>query len=186
MGRFGGPTTRYWARLVAVKLLRSEYVSDATFRDRFRTEAGNTAALSHPGIVQVHDFGEARIVSSCHRRRCRTSLWSWCLANRYPRSSPERARWESQESGVVHRDVKPANFGLDARIRERTQFPVALPGCARSSLPALVSDGSTLRQCSPCIDVAARSRPASGSPRLNGCKMNRWRRASADLGWPVR
>jgi eukaryotic-like serine/threonine-protein kinase len=37
-------------------------VSDATFRDRFRTEARNTAALSHPGIVQVHDFGEARIV----------------------------------------------------------------------------------------------------------------------------
>jgi serine/threonine-protein kinase len=26
----------------------------------------------------------------------------------------------AHESGVEHRDVKPANFGLDARIRERT------------------------------------------------------------------
>jgi serine/threonine protein kinase len=42
--------------------VRSEDVSDGTFHDRFHTEARNTRRCRTQGIVQVHDFGEARIV----------------------------------------------------------------------------------------------------------------------------
>jgi serine/threonine-protein kinase len=43
-------------RPVAIKILRTDYSRDETFRDRFRTEARAVANLSHPNIVTVHDF----------------------------------------------------------------------------------------------------------------------------------
>ena len=46
-------------RPVAVKVLRSEYTGDPTFRARFRAEAQHAAALSHPNIAAVFDYGEA-------------------------------------------------------------------------------------------------------------------------------
>src|SRR5688500_20403555 len=45
-------------RPVAVKVLRSEYTGDPTFLARFRAEAQNAAALSHPNIACVFDYGE--------------------------------------------------------------------------------------------------------------------------------
>lgn len=42
---------------VVVKLLREELASDARFVDRLRLEAQALAALSHPNIVTVTDFG---------------------------------------------------------------------------------------------------------------------------------
>lgn len=45
-------------RPVAVKLLRSELTEDPAFLRRFRIEARSTAALSHPGIASVFDYGE--------------------------------------------------------------------------------------------------------------------------------
>ena len=44
-------------RPVAVKLLRSEYTGDPTFLARFRAEARHAAALSHPNIAAVYDYG---------------------------------------------------------------------------------------------------------------------------------
>jgi serine/threonine protein kinase len=46
------------ARSVAVKILRPELTGDPEFVDRFRTEARITAALNHPGIAAVYDYGE--------------------------------------------------------------------------------------------------------------------------------
>jgi serine/threonine protein kinase len=48
-------------RTVAVKVLKSELTSDPTFLERFRAEARTTAALSHPGIANVFDYGEAAL-----------------------------------------------------------------------------------------------------------------------------
>lgn len=45
-------------RIVAVKALRPEYVSDPTFLVRFHREAQNAANLTHPNIVAVYDFGQ--------------------------------------------------------------------------------------------------------------------------------
>jgi len=46
-------------RPVAVKLLRAEYVQHADTLTRFRAEARHAGSLSHPGIAQVYDYGEA-------------------------------------------------------------------------------------------------------------------------------
>ncbi len=46
-------------RLVALKLLAPERASDPQFAARFAKEAQALAALNHPNIVTIHDFGQA-------------------------------------------------------------------------------------------------------------------------------
>src|SRR5918993_9312 len=59
----GGMATIYRAhdsqlgRDVAVKVLRAEYGRDPAFVARFRQEAQSAAALSHPNVVNVFDYG---------------------------------------------------------------------------------------------------------------------------------
>ena len=48
-------------RPVAVKVLKTEYADDALFRTRFETEARHAAALHHPGIASVFDYGESSL-----------------------------------------------------------------------------------------------------------------------------
>jgi serine/threonine protein kinase len=45
---------------VAVKVLPDELASDSDFRARFEREAKALAALSHPNILAIHDFGVER------------------------------------------------------------------------------------------------------------------------------
>ena len=45
-------------RTVAIKILPSSLASDADFRQRFEREAKAVAALRHPNIVQMFDFGD--------------------------------------------------------------------------------------------------------------------------------
>ena len=42
-------------RLVAIKVLKSEFTSDATFVSKFKMEAQAAAGLSHPNIVNIHN-----------------------------------------------------------------------------------------------------------------------------------
>mgnify|MGYP001111057115 CR=1 FL=1 len=45
-------------RLVALKLLAPERIGDDWFAKRFSKEAQALAALNHPNIVTIHDFGQ--------------------------------------------------------------------------------------------------------------------------------
>lgn len=45
-------------RLVAIKVLKDEYASDADFVSKFRMEAQSAACLSNPNIVNIYDVGE--------------------------------------------------------------------------------------------------------------------------------
>jgi eukaryotic-like serine/threonine-protein kinase len=59
MGRVWRTRDTLLERPVAVKVPRSEFTGDATFRARFRAEAQHTAALHDPNIASVFDYGEA-------------------------------------------------------------------------------------------------------------------------------
>ena len=47
-------------RIVAVKILKDEFLANEEFRRRFKNESKAIAVLSHPNIVKVYDvsFGE--------------------------------------------------------------------------------------------------------------------------------
>ena len=58
MGEVWEATDQVLGRIVAIKLLSPALADQAGFAQRFREEARNTAALSHPNIAAVYDYGE--------------------------------------------------------------------------------------------------------------------------------
>src|SRR5438093_7842932 len=46
-------------RRVAIKVLDERHTQDEQFVERFRREAKNAAALSHPNIVSIYDRGQS-------------------------------------------------------------------------------------------------------------------------------
>ena len=58
MGEVWKAHDRVLDRTVAAKVLRSEFTGDPNFLARFRNEARHTAALTHPNIASVYDYGE--------------------------------------------------------------------------------------------------------------------------------
>ncbi len=110
-------------RVVAVKLLRREFADDSSFVERFRAEARHTASLSHPGIAQVFDYGEADPAAGASAWLVMELVPGEPLSALLAREGPldcaraldlvEQAAVAIQAAhviGLVHRDVKPANI----------------------------------------------------------------------------
>ncbi|GAA0366384.1 serine/threonine protein kinase [Actinoallomurus spadix] len=124
-------------RPVALKLLRGEYADSAEFRQRFRLEARNAAALSHPGIAQVFDYSEGRGDEPPYL--VMEYVEGESLAATIARDAPmppdrvlevvasaAAALAVAHGAGLVHRDVKPGNLlvGRDGTIKI-TDFGIA-------------------------------------------------------------
>ena len=86
-----GTDTRL-GRVVAVKRLRTDLASDATFQARFRREAQSSASLNHPAIVAVYDTGEETATDGSGVSRSPTSSWSTSPAGRCATSCARAAR----------------------------------------------------------------------------------------------
>ena len=108
-------------RFVALKLLAPERVRDAQFAERFTREAQALAALNHPNIVTIHDFGQAggfyyllmEFVDGVNLRqllRTRKFTPEEALAIVPPLCD---ALQFAHDRGIVHRDIKPENLLLD-------------------------------------------------------------------------
>lgn len=112
-------------RLVALKILPTAASRDAAFAERFNREARALAQLNHPGIVAVHDFGQAEdfyyfimeFVDGVNLRQAlRTGPLPSEEALKLVPQICEALEYAHQE-GVVHRDIKPENILLDRRGR---------------------------------------------------------------------
>jgi serine/threonine-protein kinase len=169
MGEVYRATDSDLGRTVAVKLLSERHAQDAEVRERFTREARSAARLSsHPNIVTVYDVGEhagrpyivMQFLSggSVHDRL------------RAGRVEPSRAlAWLSEAalgldaahaSGIVHRDVKPANLLLDDQDRVHvTDFGIA----SATGFDTLTLPGTVLGTAGYLSPEQARGEPATAA-----------------------
>ncbi|MGO9788357.1 MAG: serine/threonine-protein kinase, partial [Solirubrobacteraceae bacterium] len=107
-------------RPVALKVLSAKLSHDEAFRERFRREGKNVAALDHPHIVSVYDSGEVdgrlflamRLVQGATlAERIRDGGLSADETLRILGPIAD-ALDAAHAAGVVHRDVKPQNILL--------------------------------------------------------------------------
>ncbi|MBZ5678099.1 MAG: protein kinase [Acidobacteriia bacterium] len=109
-------------RNVALKVLPPEFARDPSRRARFEQEARALAALNHPNIVAVYEFGE---------ENGRVYLVSELVEGESLRSLLDRGRVTTRRAteiasqiadamagahsaGIIHRDLKPENIMLTA------------------------------------------------------------------------
>ena len=143
-------------RLVALKLLAPERVNDPKFAERFTREAQALAALNHPNIVTIHDFGQAGgfyflLMEFVDGANLRQLL-------RARKFTPEEALaivptlcdalQFAHDRGIVHRDIKPENLLLDKTGRVKiADFGIAKmlgagPGNEIAGAPAPAADAT--------------------------------------------
>ena len=123
MGEVWQARDRTLGRTVAVKVLRSEYTGDSSFLIRFRNEARHTAALSHPNIASVYDYGE----TTEDGQRLAYLIMEYVEGKPLVTILAERGRLTPEQTldvlgqagdglsaahaaGMVHRDIKPGNL----------------------------------------------------------------------------
>jgi beta-lactam-binding protein with PASTA domain/tRNA A-37 threonylcarbamoyl transferase component Bud32 len=124
-------------RRVAVKVLHPAMAEDEPFLRRFRAEAQQAAALNHPHVMRVFDWGESSEGPFLVLEHLGGGSLRDVLAAGH-RLSPSQALMVGLEAakaleyahrrGLVHRDVKPANLVFD----EEGRLCVADFGLARA------------------------------------------------------
>ncbi|WP_328289937.1 serine/threonine-protein kinase [Nocardia aurantiaca] len=122
-------------RVVALKLLPEELAKDPAYQERFRRESQAAARLAEPHIIPIHDWGEIDGVLYIDMRLVRgRDLRS--LLDDFGPLPPLRvigiieqiaaALDAAHYSGLVHRDVKPANILVtDADFAYLADFGIA-------------------------------------------------------------
>jgi serine/threonine protein kinase len=110
-------------RWVAVKVLNPIYTADedeSEILTRFQREARAIAALRHPNILTIHDYGEEEglayivmeyVEAGTLKDRLTGDPFDWKRAVNLAMGLG-RALAYAHDQGIIHRDVKPANVLL--------------------------------------------------------------------------
>ncbi|SOD61999.1 serine/threonine protein kinase [Streptomyces zhaozhouensis] len=147
-------------REVAIKVLSAKLSDDASFLDRFRREARLLAALKHPNVVGVHDYGEEETEPEDEGEEpASVAFIVMELVDGRPLDAvlaeagtlpPERVLAVAAEAldglhaahlrDIVHRDVKPSNLMLG----EGDRVTVTDFGIARPAAGTKITDGRSV------------------------------------------
>lgn len=154
-------------RLVALKLLAPERADDPQFAARFEKEAQALAALNHPHIVGVYDFGSVVQSSGLPSDESRGLNHIYFLLMEFvdgvnlrqllqtKRLTPKEALSIvppvcdglqcAHDHGIVHRDIKPENLLIDkAGTVKIADFGIAkIVGESGAAVPAALNAGET-------------------------------------------
>lgn len=114
-------------RRVAVKVLHDALAGDSSFLKRFRAEAQAAAALNHPNVMAVHDWGQGDVpylvtemlAGGSLRGLLDTGARLDLAQTRHIGIEAANALDYAQRRGFVHRDIKPANLLFDDEARLR-------------------------------------------------------------------
>lgn len=116
-------------RIVAIKILRRQFLHDPASRSRFINEARAAAGLAHPNIVDVYDFGETPdgsmfiamqfvegqdLKEILQRRGRMTAAETVSIITQVC-----AALQAAHARGFIHRDVKPQNILVDRKGHAR-------------------------------------------------------------------
>jgi eukaryotic-like serine/threonine-protein kinase len=114
-------------RTVAVKVLSPEIASDPERRARFEREAKAVAAISHPNILSIFDFGAQEgiayaVMELLEGETLQEALRGGALPLRRATDGAlqiAQGLAAAHEKGVVHRDLKPGNVFMtkDGRVK---------------------------------------------------------------------
>ena len=133
-------------RLVAIKILKSDYLEDEDFRSRFRAESQAVAMLSHPNIVSVYDVSTSvsleadyivmELIEGITLKQYmeKKGVLNWKETLHFAMQIA-KALEHAHSRGIVHRDIKPHNV----MVLKNGSVKVTDFGIAR-----MMSQGNTL------------------------------------------
>jgi eukaryotic-like serine/threonine-protein kinase len=172
MGEVWEATDRIIGRMVAIKILKDEYLGDPGFLERFRAEARHAALVNHEGIANVFDYGEedgsAFLVMELVPGEALSAMLERERTLPVDRvldyvSQTALALHAAHEAGLVHRDIKPGNllitpdrrvkitdFGI-ARIAD--QVPLTATGQVMGTVQYLSPEQASGHPASPSTDI---------------------------------
>ncbi|MDQ3033929.1 MAG: protein kinase [Myxococcota bacterium] len=106
-------------RPVAVKIMNPQLSRDASLKERFRREAKNAAAIAHPNIIEIHDYGETDDGTPYLVMELLDGMGLERMIAKGPMAAPQvcslglqiaRGLARAHDFQVIHRDLKPENI----------------------------------------------------------------------------
>ncbi|MGH9802966.1 MAG: protein kinase domain-containing protein, partial [Blastocatellia bacterium] len=143
-------------RNVAIKVLPKHLSSHPDAMARFEREAKAVAALSHPNILAIHDFGHQEgtaylvmelLEGATLRQRLKDSVLNWREAVKISASIADGLA-AAHAKGIIHRDIKPENVFL---TNDR-QIKVLDFGIARVKRAVASNAATLLSQNAPFLE----------------------------------
>src|SRR5262245_25118187 len=142
-------------RYVALKLISPQFMRNSEFVERFKREARAAGRLRHPNVVDVTDFGFARVKEGQVAYLVMEYLDGCTLGDVLAEEKSLPLDWvvdileqvcsavhEAHQMGIVHRDLKPDNIWLEPNRLGSYKVKVLDFGIAKLADPntALIED----------------------------------------------